>query len=60
MGKSIVDVDILDTTYQVIITTSILNTMLQHFGMWWIIETHEQLKYDMDKQNSDWMKGGPW
>ena len=28
--------------------------------MLWIIENHEELKYDMDVQNSDWLKGGPW
>ena len=28
--------------------------------MLWIIETHEQLQYDMDEQNSEWMTGGPW
>ena len=46
-----IDVDILDTTYQDIITTFVLKTMLHHVGMLWIIETHEQLKYDTDKQN---------
>ena len=34
--------------------------MLHHVGMLWIIETHEQLKYDTDKHNSEWMTGGPW
>ena len=47
-----IDVDILDTTYQYIITNFVLNTMLHHVGMLWIIETHEELKYDMDKHNS--------
>ena len=28
--------------------------------MLWIIGNHEQLQYDMDIQNSDWMTGGPW
>ena len=37
------DVDIMNTTYQDIITTFVLNTMLDHVGMLWIIETHEQL-----------------
>ena len=27
--------------------------------MLWIIETHEQLKYDTDKHNSYWMTGVP-
>ena len=28
--------------------------------MIWIFETHEQLKYGMNIQNSDWLTGGPW
>ena len=28
--------------------------------MIWIIENHEDLKYDMELQDSDWMTGGPW
>ena len=34
--------------------------MLHHVVMLWIIETHEQFQYDMDKQNSEWITGGPW
>ena len=52
--------DNINNTYQDIITLFVLNIMLQFFGMLWIIETHKQLKYDMDKYNSDWMTGGPW
>ena len=46
-----IDVDNLNTTYQDIITTSVLNKILHHVGMLCIIETHEQLKYAMDKHN---------
>ena len=28
--------------------------------MIWLTENHEELKYDMDIQNSDWLTGGPW
>ena len=45
--------DILDTTYHDIIKTLVLNTMLHHVGMLWIIETHEQLQYDMDEKNQN-------
>ena len=38
----------------------LLNKMLHHVGMIWIIENHEDLKYDMEIQNSDWITGGPW
>ena len=46
------DVDIINTTYQDIITTVSFNTMLHHVGMLCIIETRKKLQYDMDKQNS--------
>ena len=59
-NKTIIDVDILDTTYQDIINFFALNTMLHHVGMLWIIENHEELKYYMDMQNSDCLTGGPW
>ena len=28
--------------------------------MIWIIENHENIKYDMEIQNSNWMTGGTW
>ena len=34
--------------------------MLHRVGMIWIIENLEDLKYDMEIQNSDCMTGGPW
>ena len=45
------DVDFLDTTYQEIITTFVLNKILHHVGMLWIIENNEELKYDMEIHN---------
>ena len=54
------DVNNLNTIYQDIITTFVLNKMLDHVGMLWMIETHEQLQFDMDKHNSEWMTGDPW
>ena len=58
--ETIIDVDIWDTTYQDIITTFVLNKMLHNVGMSCIIETHGELKYDMDIQNSDYLTGGTW
>ena len=58
--EAMIDVDIMNTTYQDIITNFLLNKMLHHVGMLQIIETHEHLQYDMDKHNSEWMSGGPW
>ena len=45
-----IDVDILNTTYQDITPKFVLNKMLHNVGMLWIIETYEQLQYDMDKK----------
>ena len=55
-----IDVHNLNTTYQDIITKFALNTMLHHVAMLWIIEAHKKLKYDMDKNNSEWIVGGTW
>ena len=33
--------------------------MLRNVGIIWIIENHEDLKYDTEIQNSDYMTGGP-
>ena len=38
--ETIIDVDNMNTTHQDIIKTFILNNMLQHVDMLWIIETH--------------------
>ena len=50
----------MNTTYQDIIPIFLLNTMLHHVGMLWIIENNEQLQYDMDEQILEWIIGGPW
>ena len=52
--------DIMNKNSKYIITEFLLNTLLHHVGMSWIIETHKQLKYDTKKQNLDWITGGPW
>ena len=50
----------MNTNYKNIITSFVLNTLLHHVGMSWIIESHEKLKYDMDKNIIYWITGGPW
>ena len=52
--------DDMNTTYQDLITSFVLNIFLHHVGMLWIIDINIHLEYDMDKHNSDWMTGGPW
>ena len=34
--------------------------MLHRVGILWIIETHEQLKFDIDKHNSEWITSFSW
>ena len=51
--------DNMNTKYKDIITSFVLNTVLHHVGMSWIIETKTYLEYDKDKHNSDWIIGGP-
>ena len=41
----------MNTNYKDITTLFFLNTVLHNVVMSWKIETHEQLKYDMDKHN---------
>ena len=50
--------DNINTKYKYIVTVFVFNTLLHHVGMLWIIETHEQLKYDK-KKKSYWITGGP-
>ena len=35
-----------------------LNAVLHHIGVSWMIETHELLKYDTNKHNADWITCG--
>ena len=47
----------MNTNYKDLIISFVLNMVLHHVGMSWIIETHEQLKYDIDKHNPNLMVG---
>ena len=49
----------MNTNYNDIINKFVLNTMLDHVGMSQIIVTNQQLKYDIDKHNTDWIAGSP-
>ena len=50
----------MNTNHKNIITSFVLNIVLHHVGMSWIIETHEQLKHDTEKNYPNCMTGGPW
>ena len=49
-----------NTNYKDMITKFVLNTVLHHVGMSWIIETIQQLEYDIYKDNPDWITYGTW
>ena len=51
--ETMIYLDLLETDYQEIITTFVLNKMLHHVGMIWIIENNEELKYDTELQYLD-------
>ena len=59
-GKTGSSTDDMSTKYKDIITPFVLNTVLQHVGMSWIIKAIKQLEHDMDKHNSYWIIGGSW
>ena len=42
------------------ITKLVLDTVLHHVSMSWIVETNQQLDYDIDNHNPDWITDGPW
>ena len=50
----------MNTDYKDIITTFVLNTILHHVVMSWIIETREQLKYDIYENDQYQIISGPW
>ena len=52
--------DNMNVNYKDKVTVFVLNTLLHHVGMSWIIETHKRLKYDIYQRNQDWTTGGPW
>ena len=43
------------------ITEFVLNEILHHVGMLWIISFNDEIKYEIDKSNhQDWFNGGYW
>ena len=47
--------------YDEIVTKFVLNSMLHHVGMSWIISSHQQMEYEINKTNhQDWLNKGPW
>ena len=47
--------------YDEIITKFVLNEILHHVGMSWIISSNQEMEYVMDKKNhQDWLNKGTW
>ena len=42
------------------VTKLVLNSMFRHVSFSWIIETNQQLQYDIYKYETDWIADGPW
>ena len=43
------------------ITKFVLNTILHHVGMSWIIFSNNEMKYEIDESNHQyWFDKGPW
>ena len=43
------------------ITKSLINIILHHVGMSWIICYNKEMEYEIDKTNDqDWLNKGPW
>ena len=55
------DLKINSLMFDEIITKFVLNAILHHVGMSWIIRPNKEMKYYMDKNNhNDWVNKGPW
>ena len=47
--------------YNDIVTKFVLNTMLHHVGMSWIISSNQEMDYVINKTNhQDWLNKSPW
>ena len=42
------------------VTNFLLNTVLHHVGLSWIIETNQQWEYDIDEHSSNFLTNGHW
>ena len=50
-----------NSTFDEMITKFVLNAILYHVGMPWIISSNEEMNYEIDEKNhQDWLNKGPW
>ena len=49
------------STFEEMITKFVLNTILYHVGMSWIIRSNDKMKYEIDENNHQYfLDKGPW
>ena len=48
--------------YDEIVTKFVLNEMLHHVGMSWIISSNREMEYEINTESNhiDWLNKGPW
>ena len=52
---------LVDSNFEEMIPKFVLNDILHHAGMSWIISLSNEMKYEIDKCNhQDWLNKGPW
>ena len=50
-----------NNSFDEMITKFLLNAILHHVGMTWIISSNKEMKYEMDKNNHQyWLNKGTW
>ena len=50
-----------NTPFGEMITKFVLNAILHHVSMSWIISSNKEMKYEIEKNNhQDWLNKGPW
>ena len=48
-----------NTNYKDLVPKLVLNLLLQHVSLSWIIETNQQFEYDIGKHNAYLIRDGP-
>ena len=50
-----------NSTFEEMITQFVLNAILHHVGMSWIISSNNEMKYEIDESNHQyWLNKGTW
>ena len=58
MGKTFLSVK--NKNYKYIVTKFVLDSVLHHVGLSWIIERNQKFQYDIYEHNVDWLRNCPW